>query len=196
MSKKKKTTKSTQTVTPSGFSQPFVSDSAGTLRPAYDKGMAIADSYTPQFDQARGLLSDTLSGRYLNSNPFQEQFIHDTQGEVTDQVNSQFMPRFGSAYHAQALARELARIGNGVRFNQYNTERANQNNAVGQLGSLAGQQTMLPSIPSTTYAENVQRLLGNYVTQDGKTVQKSSGGLLGSLGRLAQIGSFAFAPGG
>jgi hypothetical protein len=195
MSKKKKTTKSTMTTAPSAFAQPFVSDAAQTFRPAYDKGMAIADSYTPQFDQARGLISDTLSGRYLDQgNPYLQNVIDSSNRDITDQVNGQFNSRFGSGYHTGALARALAENEGRLRYGNYATERGYQNNAIGQLGSLAGQQTLLPSIPASTYADNVSGLLGRYATQDGKEVSKSSGGLLGSLAKAAQIAALVAAP--
>lgn len=184
------------TTAPSAFAQPFVSDAASTFRPAYDKGMEIADSYQPAFGQARGLLGDTIGGKYLTANPYVDDMLDQGDREITDAVNGQFMGRFGSGYHAGALARALADNRTRVRFGNYNTERDRQAQAVGQLGQLGTQATLLPSIPASTYADSVAGLLGRYATQDGKEVTKSSGGLLGSLGRLAQIGSFALRPGG
>ena len=195
MSKKKKTQKSTTTVAPSAFAQPFVSDAASTLRPAYDEGMAIQRQFQPGLLAASQFYGDTIGGKYLDGNPYVDDMIAQGDREITDAVNSEFMGRFASGRHATALANALADNRTRLRFGNYNQERAYQNDAGRNLAGLATTATALPSIPSQTYTGGVGGLLGNYVTQDGKVVQKSSGGLGGLLGTALSLGA-SFIPGG
>lgn len=184
MSKKKKTQTSTQTVAPSSFAQPYISDAASTMRPAYDEGMATQRQFQPGLLAAGNFYSDTLSGKYLDGNPYLEGIIDSSNSDITDAVNGSFNSRFGSGYHAKALAREIGENSNRLRYGNYASERGYQDSAGRNLAGIATTATALPSIPSETYSSGVGGLLGQYVTQDGKVVQKSSGGVGGLVGGL------------
>lgn len=182
--------KSKSKTNPGKYAKPFVDAAGATLAPTYEAQNAAQKQFEPGIAQARGLLTNTIDGQYLDGNPHTEAYINHAEDDATDRVNSQFGSRFGSGYHATALARELANIRNAVQFNQYNTERARQGEAVGQLGQLAGQATALPGIASGQYADATRGLFGAYNT----TTQKQGAG--GLLAGIAGAGLSGWAGGG
>lgn len=181
LSTKKTKTKSQETIAPSAFSQPFVSDAASTFRPAYDAQQAAAQSFAPGLQKAGGLFSRTIDGDFLDGNPYVDGMIEQGDREITDQVNGQFNSRFGSGYHAKALGRELADNRTRLRFGNYERERGYQNEAGGNFANIAAAGTALPGIAAGQFGGNVGGLLGRYVKSDGKSSSKTSGGFFGDL---------------
>lgn len=189
MSKKK--SKTTETVGPSAYAQPYIDQAAGTFRPAYEASQSTLGQFLPRVEQSADYYGDVLSGNYLREgNPYLEGVIGDTNRSIADNVNSQFMDRFGSGYHAKTLADSIAENENRLRYGNYATERGYQNEAAGRLPQVATIGTALPLVPAQGYADMTGGLLGRYLTSTG--TQRQSGGLLGSiLQTAAAIGSNA-----
>lgn len=182
LSSKKQKSKSTETIAPSSFAQPFVTDAAQTLKPAYDESSAVAREYQPHLSGAADYYGDVMGGDYLGEgNPYLDDIVQSSNADITDSVNSQFMPRFGSGYHAKTLARTLGENESKLRFGNYAMERGYQNDAGRNLAGIATTATALPMIPSQGYTQGAGGLLGRYVTGTGQSETKQSGGLLGDL---------------
>lgn len=199
MKKKTKTSSNeTATVAPSAYSQPYIDDAAKTFRPAYDEGMEIQRQFQPGIRNAFNLYNDTMNGKFIDSNPYMDDIVRASNEDAADSVNQAFMPRFGSGYHAKTLAREVANNTARIRGANYDQERAYMDAAGGRMAGLATTATMLPSIPSTTYADNVGGLMGRYNTSTGKSnsTTTQSGGLGSILGPLMQVGSMFMPAGG
>lgn len=196
LSSKTTKTKSNQTATvaPSAYAQPYIDDAAKTFKPAYDEGMAIQKQFQPGLMDAFNYYGDVQGGKYLDQqNPYLDQVVSDSNADITEQVNQQFMPRFGSGYHAKALATQLGKNEAALRYGNYAQERGYQDAAGQKMAGLAGLATALPSIPSSTYANNVGGLLGRYNTTTGSGTQttKQSGSVLDVIGQIAQIAAVA-----
>lgn len=181
VSTKKTKTKSSQTIAPTDAYAPNINDAASTFRPAFDKQSAIADSFAPGLQRAGGLFNRTIDGDFLDGNPHLQGVIDSSNRDITDRVNSNFMSRFGSGYHTNALVRGLGENEQRLRYGDYAQERAYQNEAPGNLAGVAAAGTALPGIAAGQYGSNVGGLLGRYVKSDGKSSSKTSGGFLGDL---------------
>jgi hypothetical protein len=181
LSSKKTKTTSNQTTAPSTFAQPYVTQAADTLKPAYDESMAAAKAFQPGLLGAANYYGDVMGGKYLDSNPYIDDIVSSSNADATDAVNSQFMPRFGSGYHAKTLARAVGENTARIRGGAYDQERAYQNDAGRNLAGVATAGTMLPTIPGQAYAQNVSGLLGRYLNANGTQTSKQSGGLLGDI---------------
>jgi hypothetical protein len=148
---------------------------------------------------AQNLVNDNLSGAHLNGNPYLQGTIDSTNRDITDQVNSQFMPRFGSAYHAKALAQQLAANENALRMGNYNTERGYQQDAIGQsqamMGGAQGLLNNAAELPWTgVQAANgaVRQASGGY----GTSTSTQNQGIGGLLAGVAGAGLSGWATGG
>jgi len=193
ISTKKQTTKSNQTIAPTSYAQPYVTQAADTLKPAYDESLAAARSYQPGLLGAANYYGDVMGGKYLDSNPYIDDIVGASNADATDAVNSAFMPRFGSGYHAKTLARTIGENTARIRGGAYDQERQYQDAAGRNLAGVATVGTALPGMASSNYAQNVGGLLGRYLSSDGKQTTKQSGGLLGDL---LGAGLAGFATGG
>ena len=150
---------------------------------------------------SQGLVNDTLSGKYLNGNPYIDGMLAKTRENVTGNVNSQFSGsgRYGSDYHTGEMTRQLADAENSMRFQNYGQERAYQNDAVGQAqGLMNGSQGLLnnaaelPWIGVGALNGNVRQASNGY----GTTTSKQSGGIGQMLGGLAGSALSGWASGG
>lgn len=191
--KSKSKSKSTETVAPSAFSQPFINDAAATLRPSYDQSQALMQQYLPQTQKGVDFYSDTMEGKYLDGNPHMEGLINDTNQSVADSVNSQFSgARFGSGYHARALADQIGRNETGIRFGQYNTERGYQNDAALRRQGLIESTVGMPQQAAGGYANNINSLLGRYATSNSTGTNTTNPGLAGLIGSGMQSAATYF----
>lgn len=156
--------KSKSKTAPTAYAKPYI-DAAGTsLAPAYADQQATAKSFQPGFEKAGSFLLDTIGGKYLDhGNPYLDDIVHSANSDTTDAVNGQFGSRFGSGYHAKALADAIYANEARLRGGEYDRERGYQNDAAGRYGDVAGQATMLPGIASGQYAENAGGLFGQYM---------------------------------
>lgn len=197
LSSSKSKSKTQETIAPNAAYAPQIDSAAATLKPAYDQSNAVAQSFQPALNQAAGYYGDVLGGKYLDQgNPYTQGMIDSTANDVTDRVNQQFMSRFGSGYHAKALAHELANAENGIRFGQYNTERGYQNGAGQNLAGIATTATALPMVASQGYAQGVNGLLGRYMTSNGTQETKTNPGIGGLLAGVLGAGLSGWAGGG
>lgn len=181
LSSKKQKTKSTETTAPSTFSQPYVDSAAATLRPGYEESLAVSKEFQPQIAKAAGYYGDVMGGKYLDSNPYIDDIVQSSNNDATDAVNSSFMSRFGSGYHAKTLARAIGENTARIRGGAYDQERAYQDAAGRNLTGVATAGTLLPTIPGSNYAQNVGGLLGRYMTGNSNSTTTQSGGLLGDI---------------
>jgi hypothetical protein len=91
-------------------------------------------------DYTTGIMGDVAAGKYLGGgNPYLNQYINQTNDQVSQDVNSTFASNgtFGSDVHAKGLSEGLANADNTARFNQYNTDFANMTGALGAQGQQA-----------------------------------------------------------
>jgi hypothetical protein len=141
---------------------------------------------------------DVLSGKYLNSNPYLDQVIGDTNRGITNEVNSNFegAGRYGSGGHASVLADRVAANENALRFGNYATERGYQQQAPQGIGQLGALSASLPQGPSSQYAQAIAALLGKYVQGTGTSTTTQSPGMGNILAGLVGSGLSAFASGG
>ena len=193
--KSKSKTKSTETLAPSTYSQPFINDAAATLKPAYEQSQGLLNQYLPQTQKGVDFYSDTMDGKFLDErNPYLEGMIDDTNQSVADSVNSQFTgARFGSGYHARALADQIGRNETGIRFGQYNTERGYQNDAGLRRQGLIESTIGMPQQAAGGYANNVNSLLGRYATSTGSSSTTSKKSIMEVVGQMAQAAAQAAA---
>lgn len=181
MGKKKTTTTSKETVGPSAYAQPYIDQAAGTFRPAYEQSQNMLSEFLPRVRQSADYYGNVLDGDYMDGNPHLQGVIDSSNRDISDNVNSQFMDRFGSGYHTKTLANSLAENEQRLRYGDYATERGYQNEAAARLPGVATTATALPMLPAQGYADMTSGLLGRYMTSNGTSTQKQSGGLLGSI---------------
>lgn len=157
MSKSKSSTK------PTKFAEQYITGAGKTLAPTYEDQRAVAKQFQPGMMAAGEFLRDTVGGKYLDEgNPYIDTIAETTGRNTADRVNSQMMGRFGSGYHAVALAREIYENEAKLRGGLYDRERGYQNDAARSYGDVAGQAAMLPGIASGQYTQNAGGLFGQY----------------------------------
>jgi hypothetical protein len=115
------------------------------------------------FDALQSNLGPTAAGQTLdpNRNPYLRGALDTVLNDVTQNVNSQFAAagRDLSGYNQQALARGVAQAEAPLIMNQYNTERANQMNAVNALYNAGvNTATTLSGLDRTALANRLQGL--------------------------------------
>ncbi len=188
LSSKKTTTKSSETLAPSAYSQPYIDQSVATVNQGAQQSQDLLKRYLPQAEKSLSYFGDVMGGKYLDQgNPYLNSMIQDTNQSIADSVNSQFADnRFGSGYHAKTLADRIAQNENNLRYGNYATERGYQNNAA--LGQLAGIESLvgMPSNVANSQANAINALVGKYATSTGTNVSKSSPSLLSLLAQGAQ----------
>lgn len=187
------TTNSTQTVAPNPIYAPQINAAAGTLAPAYAAANANNTALLGQVGGVNDFYNKTMSGVFLNGNPYLQDMINQTNRDVTNDVSSHFegAGRYGSANFSDALTRALADNEAKYRYGNYATERGYQDAAGSHILQGTTIAAALPQLASSTYADQVNALLGKYATQSGTTDQTGtttgkstatqSGGLLQAL---------------
>lgn len=189
---------SKQTNDPSAFAKPYISGAANAVQGAYEANQPniqnissllqnnmgqVADSTlnNPNLAAANSYNNDVLSGQYLNSNPYLNDLINQTDSSVANKVNASIGTRGGAGGSAQTqlLSRELANNETSLRASQYNTERGNQQQAATTAGNLSNAndnniqtlmsyltgQATIPQSGADSYANSIGSLLGKYNTQ-------------------------------
>lgn len=111
---------------------------------------------SPTMNAANQTLQNTLSGGFLNGNPYLDQQVQAAQGDLVNAWNQVSKPQWDMAmqgsgsfgntgvaqsagFGADSLQRNLGRVANDMRFNAYNTERGYQQNALGMAPTYAQQ---------------------------------------------------------
>lgn len=191
LSSNKQTTKSTETIAPSTFSAPFVTDAANQLRPGFDAASALTKKYTPTAEQGIGYYGDVMNGKYLNGNPYLDQIVNKSNSDITNAVGGQFSQagRYGSAYNTDTLARALGDNENQLRYGNYATERGYQNQAPLQQSGLIQSLIGMQQQPGQDYAGSIGSLLGKYITDNGSSVTKQVPSIASSIGKALQLAS-------
>lgn len=215
---------SKSTTGPSKFAKPYITSAANAVNATFKGNQAnlqnIGDTFSrgfqgvadkafgtdPLVDQARSHSSDILGGKYLSGNPYLDDMIRLTSGNVADRVNSTFgaAGRTGSDTHGYDLSRGLADSELGLRYQNYGDERSAMERAAAGAGDLsaarfAGVPAALglgqaaaetPYLGADFLARGMGGLMGGYTT----TKQKQPWGamLLQAAGNAAQ----AYASGG
>lgn len=149
---------------------------------------------------AQGLVNDTLSGKFLDGNPWLDAIAGQARENATNDVAGRYSSagRYGSAYGQGAMAKAIADSENQLRYQNYATERGYQNDAVGQAQQLMGgsqgllnNAAELPWIGVGALNGNVRNASGGYGTQTTTSKQGVLGSLLQAAGQAA--GSYAAA---
>lgn len=176
LSSSKTTSKSTSTVAPSTYSQPYIDSAAATFKPGYDAAMSNNMALLPRVNAGLDYSGHVLNGDYLGGNPHLQGVIDKANADTTTGVNSRFegAGRYGSGNYAGVLAKALLDNENQIRYQDYNTERGYQNAAPGQIAGLTGVASGLPQAAGSTYADQIAHLLGQYNTSTGSGTQKTS----------------------
>jgi hypothetical protein len=177
--------------------QPDLNKYGGMQRDTYGR---VAPGAEQGILGAQGLVNRTLSGDYLNGNPYLDKMLGQTREDTTNAVNGQFESsgRYGSGMHAAILAREIAKAEDAARYQNYAAERQNQIAAVGQAsGLMGGSQSLLnnaaelPWIGVGALNGNVRQASNGY----GTTTQTATPSWGSLLMQAAANGAAAYAGG-
>lgn len=215
---------SKSTVSPSGFSKPFISGAANNLQSTVaanapqlaqnaglinDRLPGLADrafGEDPNIGAAQGYNKDVLGGKYLTGNPYLDQMIGQTNNSVVDRINSIFgqAGRTGGGQHEGVLGRELANSESRLRYSDYDAERARMGQAAGQTPGLtaASFAGIEPFLAATTSGSSLPYLGANTLAQGIQglvgpyATTKTSPGLGQMLLAAAQSAAQAAYPGG
>jgi len=194
LSSKTQKTKSTESLAPSAYSQPYIDQAVTTVNQGAQQSQDLLNRYLPQGEKSLSYFGDVMGGKYLDqSNPYLQGMIDQTNESVGNQVDSRFSSagRYGSDYNVGELARQLSNSENNLRYGNYATERGYQNSAA--LGNLAGIESLagMPSQFANNQANAINSLVGKYVTSTGNSTTKSKGSLLDTLAQAAQVAAMA-----
>jgi len=140
---------------PKGFGQSTVAGFSGPTESALQsiENQALAGS--PNIGIGRDLLGQTLSGDFLNSNPYLDQMYNQAADNVSRQYREAVAPsiganadaqgRFGSGLYQNMMANSqrelgdsLGRLATNVYGQNYATERGRQDSAMGKIPGMAG----------------------------------------------------------
>lgn len=123
--------------TVAGFSQ--------QQKDAFNMGTQRAINGNASMKQAEGMNQDFMSGKYLNSDPYQDSVFQNVQQKVMPAVNSQFMGsgRYGSNLHADTATRALTES-----YAPYASEQYQQG-----LNRMQGAASMAPTFAANDYTD-------------------------------------------
>ena len=215
---KQGTDTTTQTVTPWGPQQPYLTDlfaraqgaanssqgqSTALFNQAASQQAAAAQDPNGLVAQAQGQLGQTLGGQYLSptSNPYLSGAVQNALDQVRQNVNSQFRgDNYGSSANQEYLTRILANTALPIYAQNYSNERQNQLSAVGaapDLQSANAQQLaqagQLTAAGPFAALQNYQNLIsGNF----GGTTTTNTPYYTNPLGSAAGGAATGFAVGG
>jgi len=160
-------------------------DTYGRLAPGAEQGIM----------GAQGLVNDTLSGKYLNANPYMDAMVSTARNNAADEIASRYSGagRYGSGAGQAAMTKAMMEAENALRYQGYNQERTFQNNAVQQAQGLMGGATGLLNNAADLPWIGVGALNGNIrQASNGYGTTKTSGGFLGDLALSAMNNASAF----
>jgi hypothetical protein len=98
-----------QTAGPQFYPGSTVAPFSAEQNQAFGMGTNRALQGNQSMKQAEGFGQDVMSGKYLNSDPYQDQVFQNIQSKVMPAVNSNFMGsgRYGSGLHGDTMTRAL-----------------------------------------------------------------------------------------
>lgn len=183
-----------------------VQNISNQLSSAFPGVLQSATTTSPLMGAANSYATDVLGGKYLGQgNPYLNNMIDQTDRSVSDRVNSTFgaAGRTGGTQHAQVLGQSLADAENGLRYNDYTTERANMLQALGMAPGLdaskyagiaptiaLGQAAAgLPMQAAGQYAGGIGSLLGQYNTQTQTSTPSPFSSIMSGIGTGLQAAS-------
>jgi len=114
----------------------YLSDMMGQAQGVYNQGPLTAAANSPLAAQSRGVLGDTLSGKYMdpNTNPYLSAAVNDALGlagsKFMGMYGGQAGSNLGNSGYQEGLQRTLANTALPYYANAYSQERQNQLNAV------------------------------------------------------------------
>ncbi len=139
---------------------PYGGQTVAQLNPYQQTGLQAtanrAMQGSPVTDAASGELQKTLSGDYLNANPYMSSMVDQAQGDVLRNYELQTKPALESAMvrsgsfgnsglqqmqgeSQRQLANELGRVSTNLRGTDYANERGRMQGAVGMAPAIANQ---------------------------------------------------------
>ena len=124
-----------------GLSNP-AAPSAATVA-AQQQILNAAAQNQPLLQAGRSQLQATLGGDYMKEgNPYLQSMMQQTVTALKPTIDGQFAGagRYGSGAYANALDSSLTNAASNLAFQQYNQERNNQLNALGNLSQVAAEQ--------------------------------------------------------
>ena len=153
---------------------------AGALGARMAGGGMNYQANQPNYNASKALTGDTLSGKYINNNPYLQDVINSTSRGVTDNFSKTMRPQmdanmqrqnaFGGSGWQQSnndmnasLAQQLADSEGQMRYNNYATERGYQNQAIGDA---ANQQAFDYSVDQGNIANQMAGANLGLSTQD------------------------------
>ena len=213
--------KSKSTTGPSAFAKPYITGAAGALQSAYQAAQPGINQLTqqtqglagqlydqtqqtnPLLAQSQGYVSDVLSGKYMQGNPYLEQNLAQTRANTIEGVGSMFAGagRYGSGQMDRIASEQIANAENTARMANYEQEMGRMGAAAaGAPGQIAAEYIPLEQYRTTAalgaelpyagvnpYVSGIGGLMGGYNTTTGKQGLGSS--LIGALGAVG--GSWA-----
>ena len=140
---------------PKGFGRSTVADFSGPTESALQSIENTAMAGSPNIGIGQNLLGQTLSGDFLNSNPYLDAMYNQAASNVTRNyqeavapsigANAEAQGRYGSGLYQNMMANSqrelgdsLGRLGTDIYGQNYATERGRQDAAIGKIPSMAG----------------------------------------------------------
>ena len=140
---------------PKGFGRSTIADFSGPTESALQNIQNQAMAGSPNIGIGQNLLGQTLSGDFLNSNPYLDQMYNQAADNVSRQYLEAVAPsigagadsrgRFGSGLYQNMMANSqrelgdsLGRLATDVYGQNYATERGRQDSAIGKIPNMAG----------------------------------------------------------
>lgn len=117
------------------------------LNPYLSQGMDMiakqAQAGSPLLNQASQVVGDTMSGKYLQGNPYLDAMAAQTRQNVSSDINKQFgVNAWGGSAQQELLSKGMAQAENAMRYNDYANERQRQLQAANYAPQLAQQMYM------------------------------------------------------
>ena len=140
---------------PQGFGQSTVAGFGDTTQGALSNIQNTAMAGSPNIGVGQNLLGQTLSGDFLNSNPYLDQMYNQAADNVTRNYQEAVAPgigasadsrgRYGSGLYQNMMANSQRELGNSlgqlatnVYGQNYANERGRQDSAMGKIPGMAG----------------------------------------------------------
>jgi len=111
---------------------PMVAPENPYLQKGYQSTLQAADKFNPSLTQAgMGQMQDTISGDYMDGNPYLDSMYGRAADKVNEGVSSMFSGagRYGSGAHQDVMGQSLGDLASNMYGTAYQTERQNQLNA-------------------------------------------------------------------
>ena len=164
---------------------------------------ASFDAFNPNkanIAAANGYVGDVLGGKFLSGNPYLENMIYTTSGDVMDRVNAAFSRsgQTGSSRQLGEQIKQLSAAENNLRYQNYSDEQNRMAQAVQQAAGLSeaennnlqtqaalGQSLVgIPLDAASQYAQGQAGLWGNNLNTKTKQSGNIGQGLMGIAGSV------------